>query len=122
MPHGFFTVERFSRLGSSRGTRKATRSGPRAPGRWIPAKHLDARNTLTSAIEWIEAQGKPGFYRITQTQRMVWVEETESGLRLHRWHAGSPEALERTAKTLAREAEKKSAPSRSAGRLKKSKS
>jgi hypothetical protein len=114
MPHGFFTVERWS----SRGTR----TNPRASGRWIPAKHLDARNTLSSAIEWIEAQRKAGFYRITQTQRMVWVEETESGLHLHRWHAGSPEALERTAKILEREAKKKSAPSRSAGRLKKSKS
>jgi hypothetical protein len=98
MPYGFFTIEQFTRLGARRGKR----TGRRATARWIPAKHLDARNTLTSAIEWIEAQGKPGFYRVTQTQRMVWAEETGSGLRLHRWHAGSPEALERTAKTLDR--------------------
>jgi hypothetical protein len=108
MPYGFFTVERW--------TRRGKRTSLRAPGRWIPAKHLDARNKLSSAIEWIEAQRRPRFYRITQTQRMVWAEEADGHLRLHRWRAGSFSALERTAKTLERNQRKQTSPARSAGK------
>jgi hypothetical protein len=48
-------------------------------------------------MDWIGAQGKPGFYRVVQMQRMIWAEESEGKLRLKKWHAGSPESLERTA-------------------------
>lgn len=82
MPYGFFTVEKW---------KAADRRGA---ARWVPIKHFDACNTLTSAMEWIEAEGKPGFFRVVQTQRAIWAERTGGKLRLRKWHAGSPGSLE----------------------------
>jgi len=91
MPHGFFTVEQWKSAGSGG-----------AP-QWAPVKHFDACNTLTKAIEWIEAQGNPGFYRIAQTQRVIWAEESAGTLRLRKWHAGSLESLQKGAAAFDRD-------------------
>jgi hypothetical protein len=48
-------------------------------------------------MEWIEAEGKPGFFRVIQMQRVIWAEKIGGKLRLRKWHAGSPESLERGA-------------------------
>jgi hypothetical protein len=54
-------------------------------------------------MEWIEAEGKPGFYRVVQTQRVIWAEDTDGKLRLRKWHAGSPEGMERGAAAFERD-------------------
>ena len=69
----------------------------RCPSEWTPVHHFDARTTLTKAMEWIEAEGKPGFFRVIQMQRVIWAEKIGGKLRLRKWHAGSPESLERGA-------------------------
>jgi hypothetical protein len=91
MPHGFFTVEQWKRL------------SPGTHPQWTPVRHFDARNTLTKAMEWIEAEGKPGFFRVTQTQRVIWAENLDGKLRLRKWHAGSPESMERGAAAFERD-------------------
>jgi hypothetical protein len=67
MPYGYFVVEQ----------RKAGKPG--APSEWTPIHHpthdFDARTTLTKVMQWIEAEGKPGFYRVIQMQRAVWAEK-----------------------------------------------
>jgi hypothetical protein len=85
MPYGFFTVEQW---------KPARRS---AAPEWAALRHFDARHTLNQVMSWIGARGKPGFYRAVQMQRMIWAEKSEGKLRLKKWHAGSPESLERTA-------------------------
>jgi hypothetical protein len=62
-----------------------------------PVHNFDARTTLTKVMEWIEAEGKPGFYREIQMQRVIRAEKVGGKLRLRKWHAGSPESLERGA-------------------------
>jgi hypothetical protein len=91
MPHGFFTVEQWK--GTSR----------QAAGQWAPIKHFDACNTLTGVMAWIEAEGRPGFFRVVQTQRMIRAEQIEGKLRLDRKHAGSPETLERSVQAFERD-------------------
>jgi hypothetical protein len=81
MPHGFFTVEEW----------RAPRPG--AKSQWVPVLHLDARQTLTKAIEAIQRAGKPGFFRVVQTQREIWAELKGGTLRLRRWHASTYEDL-----------------------------
>ena len=85
MPYGYFVVEQ----------RKPVKPG--AAAEWTPIHHFDARTTLTKVMQWIEAEGKPGFYRVIQMQRAVWAEKIGGKLRLRKWHAGSPESLERGA-------------------------
>jgi hypothetical protein len=83
MPYGFFVVEQ----------RKTVKPG--APAEWTPIQQFDACTTLTKVMAWIEAEGKPGFYRVIQMQRVIWAEEIDGKLHLRKWHAGSPESLER---------------------------
>jgi hypothetical protein len=94
MPYGYFVVEQ----------RKAVKPG--AATEWTPIHHFDARTTLTKVMQWIEAEGKPGFYRVIQMQRAVWAEKIGGRLRLRKWHAGSLESLERGADAYERDAGK----------------
>ncbi|MBV8782543.1 MAG: hypothetical protein JO353_14190 [Phycisphaerae bacterium] len=41
----------------------------------------------------LQGMGKPGFYRLVQTQRIIWCEADGSGLRLRKSHASSPQGL-----------------------------
>lgn len=72
MPHGFFTVEQWER----------TRSQDAA--QWVPIKHagpirhFDACNTLAGVMARIEAEGRPGFLRVVQTQLMIRAERKTS--------------------------------------------
>jgi hypothetical protein len=91
MPHGFFVVEQHKI------------AKPDAAAEWTPIHHFDARTTLTRVMKWIEAEGKPGFYRVIQMQRVIWAEEIDGKLRLRKWHAGSPESLERGAAAYERD-------------------
>ena len=80
MPHGFFTVEQWTRP------------------RWVPILHLDSYQSLTKAIAAIEKRGKAGLYRVVQTQRCLWAEMQDGKLRVHGSHVGSMEELRRLAK------------------------
>jgi len=46
---------------------------------------------------------KPWFFRVVQTQRMVWAEKADGKLRLRKWHANNPETLSRSAKAFDRD-------------------
>jgi hypothetical protein len=82
MPHGFFTVEQWT--GNKRG--------------WMTVCHITGYGkTLTEAMTQLESLGKPGFFRITQTQRIIWAERENGKLRLRKWHVSTPEALARSA-------------------------
>src|SRR4051812_25205167 len=91
MPHGFFTIEQW----------KSPKRGV-AP-QWITVCHVGADKTLTEAIQELEVLGKPGFFRVVQTQRMVWAEIENGTLRLRPKHAMSPESLARTAEAFDRD-------------------
>ena len=91
MPYGYFVVEQ----------RKTVKPG--APTEWTPIQQFGARTTLTKVMAWIEAEGKPGFYRVIQMQRVIWAEEIDGKLHLRKWHAGSPESLERGAAAYERD-------------------
>jgi hypothetical protein len=91
MPHGFFTIEQWKP--PKRGAKPA----------WIPILHLNAGQSLTDAINALEARDNPGFFRIIQTQRQIWAERQNGKLRLHRSHASSPESLQRTADAFIRD-------------------
>ena len=91
MPQGFLTIEKWER---------AKRNGK---SQWMVVCHLGAEHSLTDAMQHLESLGKPGFYRVVQTQRMVWAEMESGKLRLHRWHASSPESLARTAEAFERD-------------------
>jgi hypothetical protein len=83
MPHGFFTVEQWKR----------PRNG--AKSQWVAILHLDSYQSLTKTIQALENSGKPGLYRVLQTQRCIWAQMEARKLRLHGSHAGSPEGLAR---------------------------
>jgi hypothetical protein len=91
MPPGFFTLEQWKR------------PTPRSQPQWVPVQHFNRDKTLSDAVEHIEHIGRPGFYRVIQTQRMIWAEKTEGKLRLRKWHAGSPAVLSRSAETFDRD-------------------
>jgi hypothetical protein len=59
MPFGFFTIERW--VAGKRGGKS----------RWVTIAHVDARRSLSDALAEIETRGKPGFFRVVQTQRVV---------------------------------------------------
>src|SRR5437868_7121235 len=84
MPHGFFTVEQWNR-----------RKGAKA--QWKPILHLDSYQSLTRAMQSLQNRGRPGLYRIVQTQRCVWAEMEDGKLQLHGSHASSFENLEQLA-------------------------
>jgi hypothetical protein len=82
MPFGFFTVEQWR--GKKRG--------------WTTVCHVTGYGkTLTEAMNQLESLGKPGFFRITQTQRMILAEKEMGKLRMRKWHVSTPEGLARTA-------------------------
>jgi hypothetical protein len=85
MAHGFYTIEQW------RGKR------------WVTVCHLDGGQSLTAALEEVQRRGKAGFFRVVQTQRMIWAEKHDGKLRLRKWHAGSPETLARTAEAFDRD-------------------
>jgi hypothetical protein len=91
MPHGFYTVEQWRR--PKRG----------AEPQWVPVQHLNGDHSLSDAIRLLEDLGKPGFYRVVQTQRMIWIEQTDGKLLLRKWHALSPESLARSAEAFDRD-------------------
>ena len=81
MPHGFFTIEQWSRPAG------VTKSA------WTPVLHLDSYQSLTKAVRVLEKRGEPGLYRVLQTQRCLWGEMKDGKLRLHGSHVSSPEGL-----------------------------
>jgi len=91
MPHGFFTIEQWKQPASG------------AEPRWFPVAHLDGCHSLSDATSQLEQLDQPGFYRVLQTQRMIWAEKTDGKLRLRKWHAGSPETLARCAEAFIRD-------------------
>ena len=88
MPHGFFTIEQW----------KPKKRGGKP--QWTAVAHIDACESLSSAIQIIQQRNRPGFFRIIQTQRQVWAEVIDGKLKLRKWHAGSPKSLARTAKAF----------------------
>jgi hypothetical protein len=91
MAHGFFTVEEWEP------------SRNQAESRWIPILHLNSYQSLTKAIESLQKRGRPGLFRVLQTQRCIWGEMENGKLRLHGSHASSPEALARLTEIFDRE-------------------
>ena len=87
MPHGFFTIEQW------RGEKE----------QWVAVCHLDAGQSVSDALAELERRDKPGYFRIVQTQRMIWAEKIDGKLRLRKWHAGTPDALARGAKAFDRD-------------------
>ena len=81
MPHGFFTVEQW------------TRPANNEPAQWMPIFHLDSYQSLTKAMKIVEERGEPGLFRVVQMQRCLWAERDGEKLRLHGSHASSPENL-----------------------------
>jgi|SRR4051794_22271085 hypothetical protein len=92
MPHGFFTVEQW---------KGSTNKG--AKPEWTPIFHLDSYQSLTSTLQALEKRGKPGLYRVLQTQRCIWAEMEKGKLRLHGSHVSSPEGLAGLAKLFEQE-------------------
>lgn len=75
MAHGFFTIEVWRNK------------------KLVTVCHLNARQSVFDALEELERQDKRGYFRIVQTQRMIWAEKFGGKLKLRKWHAGSPEDL-----------------------------
>ena len=90
MAQGYYTIEQWAP------TRKNARP------EWVAVLHLPFGESLTAAEKAIERLGKPGFYRIVQTQRVIWAEQEVTGLRLRKSHAGSPEGLDIMRQTFER--------------------
>jgi hypothetical protein len=65
--------------------------------------HLDSGRSVSDARKELERRGKAGFFRVVQTQRMIWAEKVGGKLRLRKWHAGDPKTLARTAKAFDRD-------------------
>jgi hypothetical protein len=77
MPQGYYTIEQWKRV------------------EWVAAAVLPFGLSLTAAERALERLGKPGFYRLVHTQRVIWAEREPTGLRLRKSHALSPQGLER---------------------------
>ena len=85
MAHGFFTIEQW------RGKK------------WVAVCHLNADQSVTDAVKELERRGKPGYFRVVQTQRMIWAEKIGGKLKIRKWHAGDPETLSRGAEAFDRD-------------------
>lgn len=77
MPQGYYTIEQWKRQA------------------WVAVQQLPFGASLTAAERALEKKGKPGFYRLVHTQRVIWAERDAGGLRLRKSHADSPKSLER---------------------------
>ena len=84
MPHGFFTVEQW-----------VSKSRKHC---WKPILHLNSYQSLSKAIKALEKYGKPGLFRVTQTQRCVWAQKEDGKLRSHGSHVSSVESLAKLSK------------------------
>jgi hypothetical protein len=82
MPQGYYTIEQWTQ----------PKKGARPE--WVAVLHLPFGESLTAAEKAIERLGKPGFYRVVHTQRVIWAEQEGAKLRLRKSHAGSPESLD----------------------------
>ena len=91
MPYGSFTIEQWK-------PRKR-----RGKPEWITVAHIDARQSLSDALRLIEDRGRPGFFRVIQTQRQIWAQKVDGRLRLRKWHAGSSASLARGAAAFVRD-------------------
>jgi len=85
MAHGFFTIEQWRNK------------------KWVTVCHLNGDQSVTDALRELERRDKPGFFRVVQTQRMIWAEKTDGELRLRKWHANKPETLSRSAEAFDRD-------------------
>jgi hypothetical protein len=81
MPQGYYTIEQW------------TPPADGSPPQWLAILHLPFGGTLTDAERALQKLGQPGFYRLVQTQRVIWAEQQGSALRLRKSHASSPESL-----------------------------
>jgi len=74
MPQGYYTIEQWTR------------------GKWSAVAVLPFGLSLTDAEDQLARRGKPGLYRLVQTQRIIWCEREQGkdGLRLRKSHASSP--------------------------------
>jgi hypothetical protein len=77
MPQGYNTIEQWNRPD------------------WVAVAVLPFGVSLTAAERALERLGRPGFYRLVHTQRIVWCERDGRGVRLRKSHASSPESLKR---------------------------
>jgi hypothetical protein len=77
MPQGYYTIEQWK------------------PPNWIPVEVLPFGLSLTAAEQALQRHGKPGFYRLVHTQRVIWCEQEGSHIRLRKSHASSPQSLKR---------------------------
>jgi hypothetical protein len=81
MPQGYYTIEQWT--------------PDEAPAsQWRSVMHLPFGASLTEAEEALQKHGNEGFYRIVQTQRVIWAEFQPDGLKLRKSHADSPKSLE----------------------------
>ena len=87
MRHGFFTVEQW--VSKNR--------------KWKPVLHLDAFQSLNKAIAELKHFGKPGLFRVIQTQRCIWAQIEDGNVRLHGSHVSSPESLAELTKLFKQE-------------------
>jgi hypothetical protein len=83
MPQGYYTIEQW------------TQPRKDAPPEWVAILDLPFGETLTAAEHALDDLGKPGFFRLVQTQRVIWAEHDGARLRLRKSHAASPEGLEK---------------------------
>jgi hypothetical protein len=78
MPQGYYTIEQWK------------------PPQWVAITALPFGLSLTAAEQALSRLGKPGFYRLVHTQRIIWCErDRRSRLRLRKSHASSPQSLRR---------------------------
>jgi len=90
MSQGYYTIEHWT--------------GKDGDGRaiWTAVAHLPFGRTQTQAEDALQKLGKPGFYRLVQTQRVIWAEKMGAKFHLRRSHAGSPASLEEQRKIFER--------------------
>jgi hypothetical protein len=90
VPQGYYTIEQWTGNDST--------NHPI----WSAVAHLPFGLTQTQAEAALEKLGQPGFYRLVQTQRVIWAEKTGAKLHLRKSHAGSPSSLEEQRKIFER--------------------
>jgi hypothetical protein len=83
MAQGYYTIEQWM-------------AGPDA-GRWVEVLELPLGTSLTAAEGALEKLARPGFFRILQMQRSVWVEARGEGVKARKSHASSRQNLEKMA-------------------------
>jgi len=84
MPQGYYTIEQWKRPN------------------WVAVTALPFGLSLTAAEQALARLGKPGFYRLVHTQRVIWCEQEGARLRLRKSHASSPVSLEQMQKMFDR--------------------